>query len=63
MASLLLGGILAFWGQLSTGAAACFSSLAPPPGSEGATGAEEPTKEVTRPSSRRIQIKRVKRSP
>ena len=64
MASLLLGGLLAFWGQLATGAAACFSNLAPPP--EGQTNAvEEPDTppEVDRPSHRQIQIKRVKATP
>ncbi len=52
MAALLLTGLLAFWGQLATGAAACFSNLAPTP-----TQAEQPVDETPR---RQIRIKRVK---
>ena len=56
MACILLVGLLAFWGQLATGAAACFSSLAPPPAEE--TRQSEPE---LKPSRRQIQIKRVKK--
>jgi len=61
MASLLLGGLLAFWGQVATGAAACFSSLAPPPVDEGPR--VEEGLDTPQPARKRIQIKRVKKSP
>ena len=56
MAGLLLGGILAFWGQLATGAAACFSGIAPPP----ETTPDEPKDETPR---KQIRIKRVPAGP
>ncbi len=57
MAVLLLTGLLAFWGQLATGAAACFSGLAPPP--------EDTSAETAQPDEtprRQIRVKRVKTS-
>jgi len=59
MASVLLFGLLAFWGQLATGAAACFSKLAPPPQQEDSS-TEAPT---LRPSHKSITVKRIKSSP
>ena len=58
LAVTLLVGLVCFWSQLATGAAACFSALAPPP--PAATEAEPPG---AQPSHRQIQIKRVKKSP
>ena len=55
MASILLFALLAFWGQLATGAAACFSHLAPPPET---TATVEP--QESPPTHRQIQIKRMK---
>lgn len=56
MAGLLLGGILVFWGQLATGAAACFSGVAPAPEATPV----EPTDETRR---KQIRIKRVPSGP
>ena len=58
MAGMLLFGLLAFWGQLATGAAACFSALAPPPEAQEEVHVPEP-----KPSHRQIQIKRVPKAP
>lgn len=58
MATILLVALLAFWGQLATGAAACFSNLAPPPPKEGTIAPEPP-----KPSHKQIRIKRVKTPP
>jgi hypothetical protein len=57
MAGVLLTGLLLFWGRLATGAAACFSNLAPPP--DAATEATTPTRD---PRHRQIRIERVKTS-
>jgi len=58
MAGLLLGGILAFWGQLATGAAACFSSVAPAP-----TEVPAATAPKDAPARRQIRIKGVPSQP
>ena len=54
---MLLVGLVAFWGKLATGAAACFSNLAPPP------AAEVPSHTTSDDAPRRqIRVKRVKSS-
>jgi hypothetical protein len=55
----LLTGLVAFWGQLATGAAACFSNLAPSPGEP----PEDDAPAVDDTPRRQIHIKRVETSP